>query len=207
VARNHRNYENSYPSVTTVLGILRKPGLEYWMKINTLKFINDATAKGKLIGTQTHEAIENYINTGVAKIETDYPDEVTFALKSFMKFRNDRPDLEIKTSEVALVSEIYKFNGTIDAPQPPNLFDWKSGEAKKNDAPAIYDEWKFQCSAYVHLWNENNPSSPINKVYIVAIAKDKVAYSICEMDEQEIKDCFNEVFLPCLQITKYQRRK
>lgn len=205
--RKHRDYDNDYPSVTTILGVLRKIGLENWFKFNTIKFITAATAKGKLIGTQTHEAIENYINTGIARIETEYPDEVSFALKSFMKFRTENPQLEIKTSEIALVSELYKFNGTIDAPQPPNLFDWKTGEAKKNEVPTIYDEWKYQASAYVHLWNENNPSSPINKVYIVAIAKDKVAYLICEMDEQEIKDCFNEVFLPCLKITKYQRRK
>lgn len=204
--RKHRDYDNEYPSVTTILGILRKIGLEFWFKNNTLKFIIEATIKGKLIGTQTHEAIEHYINTGEAKIETEYPNEVTNALKSFMLFRKEHPELVINTSEVALVSEIYKYNGTIDAPCPPNLFDWKSGEAKKESSPKVYDEWKYQASAYVKLWNENNPDKLINKVYIVAIAKDKVAYSMCEMEEEEIDNCFNEVFLPCLRINNYQRR-
>lgn len=204
--RKHRIYGNDYPSVTTILGVLRKVGLENWFKFNTIKFINDATTKGKLIGTQTHEAIEHYINTGEAKIETEYPDEVTFALKSFIKFRKDRPDLEIKSSEIALVSNIHKFNGTIDAPQPPNLFDWKTGEAKSEESPKIWDEWKYQASAYAYLWNENNPENLINKVFIVAIAKDKVAYSICEMKNSEIEDCFNHVFLSCLKILKYQKR-
>ena len=70
--RKHRDYDNDYPSVTTILSVLRKIGLEMWFKFNTIKFINDATAKGKLIGTQTHEAIEHYINTGEAKIETEW---------------------------------------------------------------------------------------------------------------------------------------
>lgn len=204
--RKHRDYDNDYPSVTTILSVLRKIGLEMWFKFNTIKFINDATAKGKLIGTQTHEAIEHYINTGEAKIETEYPDEVTNALKSFMLFRKEYPEIKLKLTETKLVSEIYKYNGTLDAPCPPILIDWKTGEAKKEQKPTIYDEWKYQASAYVKLWNECHSDNPINKVYIVAIAKDKISYALYIMEDEEINNCFNEVFLSCLKITKYQRR-
>lgn len=205
--RQHREYKNDYPSVTTILGVLRKPGLEYWFKYNTIKFINDATAKGKIIGTQTHEAIEEYINTGKAKVESEYPDEVINALNSFMLFKKENSQFELKLSEKALVHETYKYNGTIDAPNPPDLLDWKTSECKKLEKPPIYDEWKYQVSAYVHLWNHNNPENLINKAHIVAISKDKVAYALCTMEEEEINSCFNEVFLSCLRILNHQRRK
>jgi hypothetical protein len=214
MARQHRNYENDYFSVTTILGVLRKPGLEHWFKTNTLKFITDATLKGKTIGTQTHNAIEDFINTGTAKIESEYPDEVINALNSFMLFRKEHPEIFLELSEMALVSEKYKFNGTIDCIAksdkdlvlPDLLLDWKSGEAKTEDKPKIFDEWKFQAASYVKLVNEVKIWD-IKKAIIVAIAKDKVAYNLHIMYEEEINDCFNQVFLPCLSILKYQKGK
>lgn len=207
MSRVHRAYSNDYPSVTTILGVLRKPGLEHWFKMNSLKFITNATNKGKTIGTQTHEAIEEFINTGKAKIQSEYPTEVINALNSFMLFRKENPQFKLELSEKALVHEVLGYNGTIDAPNPPDLLDWKTSECKKLDNPPIYDEWKYQVSAYVQLWNWNNLEFPIEQAHIVAIAKDKVAYSLYTMQKKEITDCFNEVFLPCLKIHNYQRRK
>ena len=68
--RKHRDYENDYPSVTTILGVLRNIPLEFWFKKNTLEFINKESGKGRTIGTDIHKAIENYILTGQAKVDT-----------------------------------------------------------------------------------------------------------------------------------------
>lgn len=193
------------PSVTTILSVLRKIGLENWFKYNTAQFCNEESAKGKLVGTQIHDAIEQYIQTGTANVDSEYADEVMNALNSFIKFRKDYPEVSLKLSEVALTSEKYGFNGTIDAPNPPLLIDWKTGNAKDDDHPKIYDEHKYQVSAYVYLWEELNSDSPINEAWIVCFAKDKVAYSVYIMEKQEIDDCFNKVFLPCLSIYNYQR--
>ena len=176
-----------------------------WFKFNTAKFCNEESAKGKLVGTQIHDAIEQYILTGTANVDSEYADEVTNALNSFIQFRKDFPDIELKLSEVALTSMTYGFNGTIDAPNPPVLIDWKTGNAKDDDTPKIYDEHKYQVAAYVCLWNENNPDAPINQAQIVCFAKDKVAYSRYVMEMDEINDCFNKVFLPCLSIFNYQK--
>lgn len=205
--KKHRAYENEYPSVTQILDVLRKHGLEHWFKSNTLEFINKASAKGKSIGTATHEAISHFILTGEAKIETEWPDEVTNALRSFMLFRKENPELKIELSEEPLTSEVFKFNGTLDAPCPPILYDWKSCEKKDKAELPEYAEWRYQASAYVKLWNEHHPDNPISSACIVAIAKDTVAYKKVEMNEREIDDCFNEVFLSCLKIINYQKRK
>lgn len=207
MAKKHRDYTNDYPSVTTVLGILRKIGLEMWYKQNTMEFINRAMSKGKAVGTATHEAISHFILTGEAKIQTEWPDEVTNTLKSFMLFRKENPDLKLSLSEEPLTSEKYKYNGTLDAPCPPILYDWKSVEKKDKERPPIYDEAKYQTAAYVNLWNENHPDNTINTVYIVAIAKDCISYNFYKMEAEEIAQHFNDAFLPCLKIYNHQKKE
>lgn len=204
--KKKRDYGNKYPSVTTILGILRNIPLEYWFKVNTLEFINKESSKGKLIGTDIHDAIEYFVLTGEAKVETEYVDDVTNALKSFMLFRRECPDLVLKWAETPLTSEKYKFNGTIDCVGEGIILDWKSGNAKDEEKPSIYDSYKVQVSAYVNLYNEVNNTN-IDKALIVSIAKDKIAYNIYELSKQEIDGQFNEVFLPALRILNYQRKK
>jgi len=201
-----RAYKNKYPSVTTILSILRKIGLEMWFKYNTAKFCDDKSKKGKLIGTQIHDGIQSFIETGKAKVDTEYEEEVTIALQSFMKFRKEHPKFELETCELALTSEKHKFNGTIDCIGKNIILDWKTGECKDKDAPKIYDEWKYQVAAYVHLYNEVMKKK-IKKCVIVAIGKDKVSYDLCEMGEEEINDCFNQAFLPCLSIVNFQKEQ
>ena len=203
-----RAYQNDFPSVTTVLGVLRKQALEYWFKANTLKFITEESAKGKLIGTQIHAVIQDYIEKGSAKIETEYIDEVKNALESFIKFTKENPDIKLKRSELPLTSEQFKYNGTIDCTAEVAgvliLADWKTGKAKEEESPAIYDEYLYQVASYVYLYNEVNKTN-IEKAIIVSVAKDKVAYGTRMMNKEEIDGCFNEVFLPALKILNYQR--
>ena len=205
IKKAHRDYQNEYPSVTQILSVLRKIGLEMWFKYNTAKFCDEKSNKGKLIGKQIHEAIQSFIETGTAKIETEHEEEVTNALKSFMLFRSENKDI-LKRAELPLTSEKYKFNGTIDCIGEGIMFDWKTGEAKDNDKPKIYDEWKYQVAAYVNLYNEVN-GTDIQEARIVAIAKDKISYDVYSMDKQEIDDCFSRAFLPCLAILNYQKQQ
>jgi len=199
-----RKYTNTYTSVTQALAILRKIGLEIWFKQNTAEFCDNKSKLGKKVGTEIHDAIELFINEGTTDFETDHPEQVGTALKSFAKFREERPEIELTLTEMALTSEKHKFNGTIDCIGDKALIDWKTGEAKKEDKPKIYDEYKYQVAAYVYLWNEVHKDN-IEKAYIVAIAKDKVGYNVYEMDKQEIDDCFIYAFLPALKICNYQK--
>jgi len=199
-----RNYENKYPSVTGILNVLRKAGLEMWFKYNTLEFTNAESTRGKLIGTEIHEAIQKNIETGQTDFETEYPEEVGTALKSFVLFRTEHPEVKLIKCEQALTSEKHQYNGTIDVITPSEVGDWKSGKCGKKDKPTIYPEHKFQVSAYVKLWNETQKAT-IEKAWIASIAKDQVAYNFYEMGKEEIDDCFNVVFLSCLKICNYQK--
>ena len=208
--RKHRAYENDYPSVTEVLGVLRKIGLEMWYKFNTIEFINRESSKGKISGTDTHTAIETYINTGELKVETQFPEEVTNALHSFVLFRKEHPEIILKGTERAMTSERYQFNGTMDIDATinnvPVIGDWKTSTAKSKDKPEIYPEYITQVSAYRHLYSETCGIG-VNFAFIVALAKDKVAYNLRYIDKEELEDNFTEVFLPALKIFQFQHRK
>jgi ATP-dependent exoDNAse (exonuclease V) beta subunit len=203
-----REYDNEWPSVTQVLSVLRKIGLEAWFKANSPAFIKAESEKGKLIGTQIHEAIQSHIEQNEVKVETEYPDEVMTALKSFMLFKKEHPEITLKSSEQKMTSLVFELNGTLDVLGVVNdelvIGDWKTSNAKDKDVPDIYDEYKYQVSAYVKLYNEVNNAN-INKAFIVALAKDKIAYNFTWMDEVDIEGCFTQVFYPCLTIYNYQR--
>src|SRR5487761_2567277 len=113
MAKKRRDYQNDFPSVTQVLDVLRKIGLEFWFKKNTLEFITRESEKGKLVGTQIHEAIQSHIETDKIEIKTDYPDEVSNALKSFMLFKKEHPEIKLKRSEITLTSNEFGYNGTL----------------------------------------------------------------------------------------------
>lgn len=210
MAKAKRQYDNAYPSVTTILGVLRKQGLEMWFKYNTAKFCDETSEKGKLIGTQIHEAIENYIAKNKVEVSTEYAEEVTNALKGFMLFRKEHPEFNLEWSEEMLTSAKHGYNGTMDCRASKDgrtiCFDWKTADAKKKDVPTIYDEHKLQVAAYVKAYNEVH-GEDVDLAMIVCFAKDKVAYNMYTMERQEIEDCFNKAFLPCLSIYNYQKQQ
>ena len=217
--KKKRDYNNDYPSVTQVLGVLRKIGLENWFKYNTAQFCNDKSKRGREIGSQFHDAIHDYITTGEVKVSTQYVEEVTNSLKSFMQFRKDHPEFTLKSSEVTMTSEEWKCNGTLDCEAKitrPCILDWKTGEYKwelnkktgemgwKYEVPPIYPEMQYQVSAYVKFHNEIQKAD-IDEAYILVLAKDKVAYNLVHMEKEEIEECFVQVFLPALHIYNYQK--
>jgi len=205
-----KDYQNNYPSVTQLISQLASPGLMYWFKVTSLAEINRISLKGKQIGSDIHLAIENFIVTGKAKIETNYAKEVINALNSFMLFRKERADIVLEKSEMPLTSVKHLFNGQIDCIAKKNneiwLLDWKSQDCKDKNKPTIYNEAKIQTSAYAYLMKECK-EIVIDKVLIVAIAKNKIAYNTYEMEKEEINGWFNEVFLSLLKIYNYSNNK
>lgn len=208
--RKHREYENDFPSVTQVLDVLRKPGLEMWYRINTPQFINKAMIKGRTIGTATHTAIENFINTGTLAVDTEYPDEVTSALKSFALFRKEHPEVNLQKSETKMTSLVHGFNGTMDITGMIDAIrmagDWKTTSCKDKEKPEIYDEAKTQVSAYRAAWNELFPDKWLEKAFIVSLAKDKISYSFEIVEAEELDSRFNEIFLSALKIKTYNKK-
>jgi len=206
---------SDYPSVTQVLTALRKISLENWFKYNTLQYINEKSGKGKIIGTQIHEAIQKNIEKEKIELETEYPQEVKNAIKSFFLFKKEHPEIKLKKAEIQITSGKYKYNGTLDclADQGKELIllDWKTGEAKEKDYPPIYSEHIYQAAAYVKGYNEMFKTN-IEKAYIAVLAKDKIAYNLNDggkltLNAEIIHRVFKEVFLPALKIYNFQKKE
>jgi ATP-dependent exoDNAse (exonuclease V) beta subunit len=210
MAKRHREYENSYPSMTQLLDQLRKVALEMWFKKNTLEFINTESKRGREIGTQLHQAIQDHIELNEVKIETEYPVEITNALKSFMLFKKECPSIKLMKSEIQLTSQKYGLNGTLDCLAfdgvEEAIADWKTGKCGDDIKPPIYDEYLFQVSGYTELYNEVNKAC-IKKAYIIVFAKDRVAYNIREVSAEEIKGSFENVILPLLTIWNFKHKE
>lgn len=212
--KKERRYDNDYPSVTEILNVLRKIVLEFWFKYNTLRFIESESKKGKAIGTTSHDVIASHIEKKRITIETEYPREVMYALKSFMLFKKEHPEVKLKRTGAKLTSKKHKYNGTPDCDgkiKEEIIFDWKTtkcyvGTKKEVDIPKIYDDHIYQVSAYVMLENEVNKKK-IKQAGIVALATDKIAYNYLLLTEKVIKESFNEVFLPALKICNYQNKR
>ncbi len=207
----NRDYEHSdCPSVTQVLGVLRKIGLEVWFKNNTKEFCNEESRKGKEIGIQIHKAIQDHIEENKVKIETIYGEEVSNALNSFMQFKKDYPEIQLEKAELQLFSEQYKYNGTLDClarvGKDVVLLDWKTSKCKEKTEPEIYPEYEYQVAAYVMAHNEMHKTQ-IKRAYVLVLAKDKVAYRIQIINQAILEELFKEVFLPALQIFNYQKRR
>ncbi|MDR3243254.1 MAG: hypothetical protein LBT79_00735 [Elusimicrobiota bacterium] len=203
----NRDYGNEFPSVTEVLGVLRKIGLENWFKYNTAKFCDGESQKGKEVGSQIHEIIQNYIEGKETQLTTEYDEEIRNAVGSFMKFKKDNPAITLKKAEIKMTSQL-GFNGTLDAfayiGAIPVVLDWKTGKAKKEDKPPIYEEYLTQVSAYVKACNETQ-GTDITDAIIIAFAKDKIAYNKIFLGKEIVNVCFNNIFLPALKIWNAQK--
>jgi hypothetical protein len=149
------------PSVTTVIGRFKEAGgLIHWAwklgkEGKDYREVRDEAADA---GTMAHEAVEAWIH-GLDYV-FDGPDEITSkAKRSFEAFLEwaSQTELKVTETEVAMISESYKFGGTPDAftiRGKRACLDWKSSNA-------IYGEYLVQVAAYGQLWDENHPGDHI----------------------------------------------
>lgn len=144
------------PGVTTITSLRAKPALVYWANsmglrgVDTRKYV-DKTA---VIGTLCHSMVESYLSKCRLDLSEYSPADVKRARQAFRKFivwaKSRR--IEPVLLEAPLVSETWKFGGTIDVYAKVDgiltLIDLKTSKA-------IYDEHKAQVTAYAQLLREN----------------------------------------------------
>jgi hypothetical protein len=201
-------YDNSYPSVTQILGVLRKPGLEMWFKNNTAEFCTAESARGIKVGRIIHGLIQDYID-GKEPTITEMSDEIQNAVKSFSMFKKAYADIQLHRAELKLTSNVHNYNGTLDAIATHNgnicIVDWKTGKVGDKETPPIYDEYITQVSAYCEAYSEVY-GVKIKNAYIFVFAKDKPAFEVMELGEQDLDFHFNYIFLPALTIFNAQKQ-
>ena len=160
------------PGATTITGLLNKPQLVRWANklglegIDSSKYTDEAAA----VGTLAHEMVQAHLQG--EKVDTNMfsPLQVELAENALISFYEwlARHDVEPILCEVPMVSEEYKFGGTVDCycklDGVPTLLDFKTGKA-------IYDEYFVQVSAYKQLLVERG--YPVERVQILRIGRDE----------------------------------
>ena len=160
------------PGATTITGLLNKPQLVRWANklglegIDSSKYTDEAAA----VGTLAHEMVQAHLQGEKVDTNTFSPLQVELAENALISFYEwlARHDVEPILCEVPMVSEEYKFGGTVDCycklDGVPTLLDFKTGKA-------IYDEYFVQVSAYKQLLVERG--YPVERVQILRIGRDE----------------------------------
>ena len=155
----HTRYRTSagkqVPGVTTVLGVLNKPALVAWANrlglegIDSRSYTDEAAAVGKL----AHALIECELkgeDPDLSDFSQAQIDRAQFGVEAFHTWRAAH-QLEPVLVEASIVSDEFGFGGTIDCvavlDDVLTLLDFKTSSG-------IYDEHKFQVSAYWRLLKE-----------------------------------------------------
>lgn len=151
------------PSVTTILSRFKESGgLLHWANTCGLngQTLEEARLPAATAGTMAHDLVEAHINGREMPELHGAGDVVAKARAAFDVYLRwqDMTRLEIRHTEVSLVSEEHKFGGRLDAigvlGNQLCLLDWKS-------SAALYADYLYQAAAYKLLWDSNYPESPI----------------------------------------------
>lgn len=161
------------PGVTTIIGILNKPQLLYWVANVTregkdwTKVRDDAAG----VGTLTHAMIFSHLR-GEAMDTSEYsPEDVSRAETCLIKYRDwekEHPNMENELLEHPMISEQFGYGGTIDRLSLIDgnlvLIDYKTGKE-------IYDDMWLQMAGYKQLLEENGHF--ITSARILRIGRDE----------------------------------
>ena len=164
-----------FPSVTTLLGLFAKPGLERWKQDQLLRIAFDNPAKldesyegyadrclvqhekpveeAASFGTKVHDAIEAYF-TG-----QHIPDELLEYIQPALDWKQEH-GLNFIEFEKMLVNTNHGFAGTVDivgqgAEGAKFILDWKTRKTKPKVKVTSYDFQIHQIAAYAATyWGE-----------------------------------------------------
>lgn len=201
----HTKYINSngqeVPSVTQILGVINKPALINWANKMGLQGIKTGEVLRNTadIGTLAHEIIEKWIKKDKPDWNGYKREQIIQACKCAQRFfgwlKEQEKFIPI-VSEIPLVSEQYNYGGCVDLIANLNgkrtVIDFKTSSG-------IWDEAKYQTSAYFKMANENGWSC--TDIMIIRIGRDSFETFAVEHKEQAF-----EVFKSALNLYNEQKK-
>lgn len=155
------------PGVTTILNLLNKPALVPWawklgmQGLDYRKVVGQAAS----IGTIAHYLVECYLKGEEPELEEYSPADLaqaTLAAQGFVEWWEVQ-GLKVVGSEVMLVSERWRYGGSLDI-VCEKVSTGKLWLLDIKTSKGIYDEMRYQLAAYWRLWDENQ--APENKTFM-----------------------------------------
>ena len=160
--------EKNYPSVTTVLGILKKAGLQKWRDAIGEKVAQWEMNRASRRGKATHTLVEQYIKNETPSIRDVLPLGLFKLLKPYV----DQID-NIHLLEAIMFSHKLTIAGQVDCVAEYNgklsVIDFKT--ANKERQESWIDNYFMQCSAYAIMYEETF-GTPIEQIVIMLASED-----------------------------------
>ncbi len=156
------------PGTTKITGAYKDSGpLIHWAWNQGKQGLDYRETRDKAgdIGTLVHAVIEAMLSGTLPPV---IPEEAAKAVHAFLRWQRQN-NIEILEQEIQLVSEEYRYGGTLDAVGVVDgkhvLLDWKTSKG-------VYKNYLLQLAAYKQLWNENCPGREITDgVWLVRFSK------------------------------------
>ena len=171
--RHYQVGTDLFPSVTTVLSSIEKPGLEEWKKRvgaeEANKIMNQATRRG----TAAHKLWEDYLK--------NYPNFSSGAIPTTIQlFKQLQPWLDrnidfLYGNEIALFSRTLKTAGRCDAVgsvnNRPAIIDFKTSSKKKNEE--WIENYFLQVACYAIMFEEMYGIVVEDAYILIAVEEDR----------------------------------
>jgi len=144
---------NSYPSITTVLSLQEKPGIDKWKEKVGEKEAKRISKESMRIGTAVHQMAEFYLSNYIIKLKNEDKKIVdTFNRLRFLLGNINN----IVGVEIPLYSDLLRVAGTADCVAEyngvPSIIDFKTSRKPKKEE--WIDDYYMQTFAYKLMFEE-----------------------------------------------------
>ena len=173
----------AFPSITTVLGAIPKPGLDAWRKS-----VGEEAAKWEMNraarrGSAVHTLVENYLKGESPSTRDVLPLGMFRLLKPYLEQIDNIHCLEQimyskKLTIAGQVDCVAEYNGKL------SVIDFKT--ANKERVDSWNENYYIQCTAYAHMYEELF-GTPIDQIVILQAGEDGSAKSFVK-NKADYKD-------------------
>lgn len=179
----------NYPSVTTILGIQKKEGLEKWRKNVGEEAAKWEMARAARRGKATHTLVEQYLKGEPQVIQDVLPNGLFKLLRPYLDQINNIHCLEKimyshKLTLAGQVDCIAEYNGKL------SVIDFKTANKERND------DWNknyyMQCTAYAVMYEELF-GTPIDQIVILMACEDGSAKAYVKEKAEYLEDLKTEI--------------
>jgi len=177
----------AYPSITTVLGVQPKPGLDAWRKNVGEEAAKWEMARAARRGKTTHTLVEQYLKGETPSTRDVLPLGLFALLKPYLKQIDNVHCLETilyskKLTIAGQVDCIAEYNGKL------SVIDFKTANKERNDA--WNENYYIQTTAYSLMYEELF-GTPIEQIVILMASEDGAARAFVK-DRKEFEPKLEE---------------
>lgn len=197
------------PGTTTITGVMDKPALVNWANRLGLQGIDCGKYVDELatIGSLAHYRIECWLTSREPDLSDYTPNQIDASQVCVDKFHqwianHGIQHTDFALSEQALVSEKYRFGGTVDLAA---VINGKATLIDVKTAKGIYDEHKTQVAGGYHILCEENGFTPEEVVILRLGRSAEEGFEVITCSMAEIK-IHRERFLICRQLYDVNQR-